>query len=176
MFDPDPFTENYLYSPLCKRDYTDIQPEEDVTAETNRLIIRSPEPSEPSIPSQSYPFKRFKQDDYSVNYLSTNTSSPLAHIDLQVTWLFCIYVYFLTLLLLGNIQLDEFPATTTKKTRRAGKTTTNTRYLYNRYHQFEPFCCYEHKYHLPLLFHHLFIFERTHSAYFTTPFFLFSAG
>ncbi|CAO3599683.1 unnamed protein product [Absidia cylindrospora] len=80
----DPFNDDYLYSPLCKREYNDDQPEEDVTVETSRLVIRSPEPdghlhTQPN----SLPFKRFKQDEFSIDFLSTDASSPLADLDLD---------------------------------------------------------------------------------------------
>ncbi|CAO3591556.1 unnamed protein product [Absidia cylindrospora] len=77
MYDTNPFSHKYMYSPLCKRKYTDIQAE-DVAAETNQLIIRSPGSND----LQSYPFKRIKEDNYP-NFLSTDSSSPLAHMDFR---------------------------------------------------------------------------------------------
>lgn len=105
----DPFNNGYMYSPLCKREYTDVQPD-DVIAETSRLAIRPTEELDDLHVQQQqqqqqqrqlhqsqqqqqqqqqdpFPFKRFKQDELSINYLSTSASSPLGHLDLDVSYI-----------------------------------------------------------------------------------------
>ncbi|KAI8092999.1 Asx homology domain-containing protein [Halteromyces radiatus] len=61
-----------------------MHPEEDVTAETKRLLIRSPEIECFHSQPNSFPFKRLKQqEECTVDYLSTHASSPLAQVDLD---------------------------------------------------------------------------------------------
>lgn len=60
---------------------TDTQPEDDVALETSQLMIRSPNDHDHH---HEQPYKKFRPDPWSVDYLMTDPSSVLATMPLEV--------------------------------------------------------------------------------------------
>ncbi|KAI9276998.1 hypothetical protein BDA99DRAFT_494615 [Phascolomyces articulosus] len=85
----DPTTENVFMPPHVKSDSPGTQTEEDMALETSQLMIRSPDPTALDPSSQEHPmsmeqpYKKFRYDPWSVEYLCNDPTSPLANLPLE---------------------------------------------------------------------------------------------
>ena len=86
----DPTSENVFMPPHVKSDSPGTQTEEDMALETSQLMIRSPDQTALAPSSQDHtmsieqPYKKFRYDPWSVEYLCSDPTSPLANIPLEV--------------------------------------------------------------------------------------------